>query len=92
MLALTGRRCDSHVQSVGFVPVGQEWPSCYKHPDLQLFLVIYVDDFKLAGPEKNLAKGWKLLRGGLSIEAEKRIGPSGLVYLGCNIERMTPAS
>eukprot|EP00975_Prorocentrum_lima_P029499 6192974-Prorocentrum_lima.AAC.1 len=30
--------------------------------ELTLFLVVYVDDFKLAGPKANLAKGWKLIR------------------------------
>ena len=30
---------------------------------LDLFLVIYVDAFKLAGPEKNLAEGLRLIRG-----------------------------
>ena len=23
---------DAHVQSVGFAPIGPEWPSCYYHP------------------------------------------------------------
>ena len=33
----------------GFLPVeGQSWG--YFHPDLRLFLMIYVDDFKLLGP------------------------------------------
>ena len=37
--------CGAHVQSVGFEPTGCEWPSTYFHPGLQLYLVIYVDDF-----------------------------------------------
>ena len=25
------QHCDTHVKSVGFAPVGEEWPSCYFH-------------------------------------------------------------
>ena len=72
--------CDSSVRKVGFAPAGAGWPSCYIHSALQLFLVVYVDDFKLAGPRKNLAEGWRLLRMHLSIEPAKPIG----LYLGCH--------
>ena len=56
---------------------------------LDLFMTVYVDDFKLAGPAVNLAEGWRLIRGDATIE---RTG-KGLVmdeptplgqYLGCN--------
>ena len=55
---------------------------------LDLFLTIYVDDFKLAGPEKNLTEGWRLIRGdanngrgkGLIMEDPTPLGH----YLGCN--------
>eukprot|EP00974_Lingulodinium_polyedra_P017211 1668440-Lingulodinium_polyedra.AAC.1 len=57
------------------------------HAELQLFLVIYVDDFKLSGPTGNLAEGWRLLRSGLSIEPEQRYTADGVTYLGCTIER-----
>ena len=53
------------------------------HRKLKLFLVIYVDDFKLAGPREHLAEGWRLLRTGLSIEPERGAG----LYLGCNTLR-----
>ena len=55
------QHCDQHVCSVGYRPVGPEWPSCYYHDELGLFLVIYVDDFKLAGPTENLQAGWDLI-------------------------------
>ena len=35
-----------------FEPIGEEWPSVYIHEKLQLVLVVYVDDFKMAGPQK----------------------------------------
>ena len=53
---------------VGFRPVGEEWQSCYFHPALKLYLVVYVDDFKIVGPKENLVKGWPLIRKGLDIE------------------------
>ena len=36
------------------VPV---WPSVYWYPDLTLLLMVYVDDFKMAGPAGNLEAG-----------------------------------
>ena len=54
---------------------------------LDLFLTIYVDDFKLAGPKKNLAEGWQLIRGNASEEGGKGLrmeDPTPLGhYLGC---------
>ena len=66
------------VCKVGFAAVGEAWPSCYMHAQLQLLLVVHVDDFKLAGPEANMAEGWRLLRLHLSIEAATPVG----MYLG----------
>ena len=77
--------CDKHVQSVGFKLVGEEWQSCYFHPTLKLYLVVYVDDFKLSGPKENLSTGWSLFRKGLDIEPPVPIG----VYLGCSHEEGT---
>ena len=53
---------------MGFEPVGEELPSVYTHPEL--VFVVYVDDFKMAGPKNNLKKGWELLREKLIIEPE----------------------
>ena len=38
------------------------WQSIFRHDELDLILVVYVDDFKMAGPKKNLAKGWAGIR------------------------------
>ena len=72
------QHCDRKVRELDFVPVGEEWPSMYFHKKLQLLLVIYVDDLKLAGPEENLTKGWEILRSKLNIEPETDLG----LYLG----------
>eukprot|EP00974_Lingulodinium_polyedra_P027358 2643747-Lingulodinium_polyedra.AAC.1 len=29
------KKCDSHAKSVGFDPLGPEWPSCYFHAKLR---------------------------------------------------------
>ena len=74
----------THVMSCGFMPI-DGWPSCFWHADLQLFLVIYVDDFKMSGPKCNLAKGWELIGNGLKIEPPTPLG----LYLGCKHEQST---
>ncbi len=54
--------------------------SCYWHPELRLFLIIYVDDFKLSGPEKNLDEGWnRLKKTGIHLETPTPLGH----VLGC---------
>ena len=55
----------------------------YYHKKLQLLLVVFVDDLKMAGPEKNLKKGWDMLRPKLRIEMETELG----LYLGCMIKK-----
>ena len=55
---------------------------------LDLFMTVYVDDFKLAGPKGNLAEGWRLIRGDATPESGKGLimeDPTPLgQYLGCN--------
>ncbi|MFM7978150.1 MAG: reverse transcriptase domain-containing protein, partial [Candidatus Fonsibacter sp.] len=51
------KKCDAHIKSVGFAPIGPEWPSCYYNAKLSLMLSVYVDDFKLAGPKNNILVG-----------------------------------
>ena len=77
------QHCDESVRALEFKPVGPEWPSMYYHEKLDLLLVIYVDDLKLAGPKENLKKGWDLLRSKLRIEPETEVG----LYLGCVLSK-----
>ncbi|MFM7980221.1 MAG: hypothetical protein ACKPKO_12980, partial [Candidatus Fonsibacter sp.] len=56
-------KCDAHIKSVGIVPIGPEWPSCYYNAKLSLMLSVYVDDFKLAGPKNNILVGWSCILG-----------------------------
>ena len=39
----------------------KDWASVFRHEELDLFLVVYVDDFKMSGPAKNIAEGWALI-------------------------------
>ena len=43
-------------------------------------LIVYVDDFKMSGPETSTAKAWEKLRKGLVIEDPSPAGK----FLGCN--------
>ena len=58
-----------------------------KHPDLDLLPVVYVDDFKMAGPKDNLAKGWE----GISKVLDMDPGPAEPLgrYFGCHHREKT---
>ena len=56
------------------------WPSVFYHPDLKLLLAVYVDDFKMAGPKQNMAKGWELISSKIDMDTPS---PLGIRYLGC---------
>jgi hypothetical protein len=70
--------CEAHLASVGFVRI-PDWHSTFWHPEHKLFLVVYVDDFKLAGPQEKLKVGWDLISKGIQLEKPEPLG----LYLGC---------
>ena len=79
------QHCEGHVLSKGFIKC-DPWRSCYFHPTHKLFLIIYVDDFKLSGPAGKLAEGWRLLKEpsegcpkGIEMDDPTDVGR----YLGC---------
>ena len=55
------------------------WESCYFHKTLKLVLLVYVDDFKMAGKTKNLPEGWNLIKRVLRLDEPTPLGK----YLGC---------
>ena len=82
------RYCHKHLVTQGFVSLSDRgWPGCYHHPRLSLFLTVYVDDFKLAGPRVSLAAGWKLIRepsdSTKGLKTEDPMNIHNQVYLGC---------
>jgi len=50
--------CEKQLIDLGYQLVGG-WGSCYYNPTNDMFLVAYVDDFKLAGPSGALPQAWK---------------------------------
>ena len=60
--------------------------SCYFHPGLKLFLIFFVDGFKLSGPADQLEEGWRRLKEpspgcpkGIETDPPTDVGR----YLGC---------
>ena len=54
----------------------------FRHNELDLFLVVYVDDFKMSGPAQNLAAGWALISKLIKKMEEPRLKR----YLECDKE------
>ena len=61
------QHCEKALRSVGFEQC-PDWKSVFRHPKLNLMLVVYVDDFKLSGPKANLAQGWSLMASKIKLE------------------------
>jgi len=70
--------CERCLKEVGYIPI-PSWRSCFWHPKLRLFLVVYVDDFKLSGPSENMKEGWEMIR--RSIKTDEPHAPG--LFLGC---------
>ena len=82
--------CDTQVKTAGFDALGLSWPSCYFHRKLNLFLVIYVDDFKMAGPKGTIKQGWDLLqKKGLLLKMKLQLVRKVYIILDANIS-ITP--
>jgi hypothetical protein len=68
--------------SCGFKPV-PSWECLYYHEQKQLFLSVYVDDYKLAGKKDNIKPMWKaLMASGLDLDPPTPLCQG--VYLGCS--------
>ena len=84
--------CDRHLLAAGFESLNDKgWPGTYFHRQLSLFLVVYVDDFKMSGPSQNLEKGWALITSPTSTTPGLVIGDvtpaHNSRYLGCKHRR-----
>ena len=76
--------CDAMLTKQGFTRIS-DWQSCYLHKPLNLFLIVYVDDFKLAGPRNNLHQGWTLIRQSLNLDPPQPLSH----FLGCTHHKTT---
>ena len=73
------QHCEEHVLSLGFKLI-PSWYSCYWHDVWKVFLVIYVDDFKMSGPKSILSHAWAELKKGIRMDEPTSLGK----YLGCD--------
>ena len=73
------KHCYRKLKEVGFEAI-KEWSGTFYHPRLKLCLVVYVDDFKMSGPVKNLAEGWRLIRKHIKTDEPAPVGK----HLGCS--------
>lgn len=78
------QHCDDVVRKIGVLPI-QTWPSCYYHPTWKLILSVYVDDFKLSGPDTYMEVSWIHLQQHLEMEEPV---PAGL-YVGGKLSCVT---
>jgi hypothetical protein len=78
------QHCAKLLASVGFKEL-RPWRSCFWHEELKLFLVVYVDDFKLAGPSANLKRGWDMIRALVKTDTPSALG----LFLGCRHDTFT---
>ena len=77
----SGGICTKQLESIGFTAVLPEiWQSVFYHPELDLLLVVYVDDFKMAGPSANLEEGWKRISKVIDMDPAEALGR----YFGCH--------
>ena len=72
------RHCDRELTKAGFTPI-ENWPSCYWHKTYNCLLTVYVDDFKLAGPEQNMETVWQSIRERIAMDPPT----AAAHYLGC---------
>lgn len=69
----SGRIWEKHLNS-SIATVGWEqilpdvWQSIFYHAEFNCILVVYVDDFKMAGPTENLEKAWASIKSVVNIE------------------------
>ena len=74
------RHCEKELKKVGFEAVLTDiWKSVFYHPKKKLLLVVYVDDFKLAGPKATIKEGWDSISSVIDMDLPEVIGR----YFGC---------
>ena len=72
--------CTYRLGVVNFVLLYPDtWPSLFYHHELHLLLIVYVDDFKMSGPEKNMKEGWRLISTQIDMDEPE---PIHMVCLG----------
>lgn len=75
--------CDRQCPSAGFRPLSENWPCVYWNDELDLMLIVYVDDMKMAGPAKNMEQAWEALGKGIDLFKPKADSDGVHNFLGC---------
>jgi hypothetical protein len=76
--------CSKFLASIGFKEL-RPWRSCFCDEELKLFLVVYINDFKLSGPSANLKKGWAMIHKLVKTGMPSTLG----FFLGCRHDTFT---
>ena len=81
------RFCNEKCLKADFRPISDNWPCAYWNDATQQFLIVYVDDMKLAGPSHLMAQAWAALGEGISLECPKGNDETEkhkkMTFLGC---------
>lgn len=54
--------CTSRVKQCGWIELGESWPNVCWQPKIMAFLVVYVEDFKLAAKSEHQQRLWDKLK------------------------------
>ena len=73
------KHAEAALATEGFLPIPNR-RSCFWHPDMEAFLCVYVDDFKLACPVKHRDIIWAKIRKHVDLDEPGAVGK----FLGCN--------
>ena len=60
--------CEKKLMRAGFRKASEMWARCCRNAELQCFLVVCVDDMKLAGPKAKVAEAWGRLRAEIKMD------------------------
>ena len=67
------RHCEERLLQKSFITI-PGWPGVFTHESLRVVLAVYVDDFKLAGAEKDMDKASKVISDAVSVEPPTAMG------------------
>ena len=73
------QECADRLCTIGWAPAGPEWSSVFWNATYRMLLVVYVDDFKMAGPKESHKRAWEEINQRITMSSPE--GPG--LYLGC---------
>ena len=87
--------CHEQCTKAGFNPISEAvWPCVYWNDELNLLLIVYVDDMKLAGPPSKMKGAWEEIGKHIKLEVpkgdvidESPLAEKTMTFLGCQQTR-----